>query len=504
LAVAPLVSSDAPLLRLRGVTKTFPNGTVALRGVDVDIYPGEVHGLVGANGAGKSTLIKILSGALERDGGTIELRDVPVHWRTPKDATGVATVYQHTPLVPTLSVLENVFLGREGRALIDRNRQREKLEEVFTRLGWRTDPDTLVADLPLGQHKMVALLQALARDAQIVVLDEPTAALAEEARALVLETARRLAAGGIAVIYISHLLDEITAITDRVTVLRDGRVTLQARTAEIDHDALVHAIAGERLLAVEHATAAETGHAGRNVVLSVEGLSSPSGISNVSFEVHEGEVLGLAGLLGSGRSETLHAIFGADRAASGLVRLEGGVVGRSPAAAVRAGLALVPEDRLRQSLVSGWEIWKNMTLPDLPALSRWRYFPSRPREAERARRAFADMAIKAPSADAPVAALSGGNAQKVVLGKWAYGDAKVFLLDEPTVGVDVGAKSDILALVRRFAGDGRAVLFVSSEFEELLAVCDRILVLRRGSVVAERRVSETDEHELLRLAGGLE
>ncbi|HZQ64602.1 MAG TPA: sugar ABC transporter ATP-binding protein [Gaiellaceae bacterium] len=502
MAVAPLVSRDAPLFRLRGVTKTFPNGTVALRGVDVDIYPGEVHGLLGANGAGKSTLIKILSGALERDGGTIELHDVRIDWRTPKEAKGVATVYQHTPLVPTLTVLENVFLGREGRALVDRGRQRQELESLFERLGWRTDPDTLVSDLPLGQHKMIAVLQALARDAELVILDEPTAALAEEARALVLETARRLAQTGIAVIYISHLLDEIVAITDRVTVLRDGRVTLQARTSEIDHDALVQAIAGERLLAVESAAAHATRVAPK-VALSVEGLRSPSGIENIDFVVHEGEVLGLAGLLGSGRSETLHAIFGADRAASGLVRVDGQVVGRSPSAAVRAGLALVPEDRARQSLVGGWEIWKNMTLPDLPRLSRWRFFPSPALEQARARRAFHDMAIRAPSANAPVSALSGGNAQKVVFAKWAYGDAKVFLLDEPTVGVDVGTKADILALVQSLAREGRAAVFVSSEFEELLAACDRILVLRRGRIVAERLAAETDEHELIRLAGGL-
>jgi ribose transport system ATP-binding protein len=219
--------------------------------------------------------------------------------------------------------------------------------------------------------------------------------------------------------------------------------------------------------------------------------------------VHESEVLGLAGLLGSGRSEILHAIFGADRAASGLVRVGGEIVGRSPSAAVRAGLALVPEDRLRQSLVGGWEIWKNMTLPDLPDLSTWRFFPSPKLEQARARRAFQDMAIKASSPEVPVSALSGGNAQKVVFAKWAYGDAKVFLLDEPTVGVDVGTKADILALVRNFANEGRAAVFVSSEFEELLAACDRILVLRRGRIVAERLAADTDEHELLRLAGGL-
>jgi ribose transport system ATP-binding protein len=502
-ALAPLVVRDAPLLILRGVTKTFPNGTVALRGVGVDVYAGEVHGLVGANGAGKSTLIKILAGALERDGGTIELHDAAIDWHTPKDARGVAAVYQHTPLVPTLTVLENVFLGREGRALVDRRAQRRELEELFGRLGWRTEPDTVVGNLPLGRHKMIALLQALAREAELVILDEPTAALAEEARVLVLQTARRLAETGIGVIYISHLLDEIMQITDRVTVLRDGRVTLQAPTREIDHDSLVHAIAGERLLAVERAVAADTTEATPKIALSVEGLRSPSGIADINFEVREGEVLGLAGLLGSGRSETLHAIFGADRAASGLVRVEGKIVRRSPAAAVGAGLALVPEDRLRQSLVGGWEIWKNMTLPDLPSLSKLRFFPSPKLEQARARRAFRDMAIKAPSAETPVASLSGGNAQKVVFAKWAYGDTKVFLLDEPTVGVDVGTKADILALVRNLAREGRAAVFVSSEFEELLAASDRILVLRRGRIVAERLATDTDEHELIRLAGGL-
>ncbi|MER7504479.1 sugar ABC transporter ATP-binding protein [Nonomuraea pusilla] len=491
-----------PLLSLEGVGKAFPNGTVALRDARLTVRPGSVHGLVGANGAGKSTLIKIIAGAHAPTSGTVRWKGEEVDWRTPGAArrAGVATIMQHVPLAPTLTVLENVFLGAPGPWRLPR-RRRAEFERLLERVNYGIDPDAEVAGLAIGERQMVAVLQALATGAELVVMDEPTASLAEGERQVVFDVVRRLSAQGTAFLYVSHFLDEVLSLTDHVTVLRDGTVVDEGETAGYDEDRLVQVIVGRDLLAVERRHAGPVDPSAP-VLLSVRGLSSPAGVRDVTFEARAGEVIGLAGLLGSGRSEILHAVYGADPRASGEVLAGGRQVRRTPRDAVAAGMALVPEDRAAQGLVNTFPIWQNISLPDLASLSAGRALPRTSAETERAGRAIADLGIVCPGMEALPTQLSGGNAQKVVFGKWLYGGARVFMLDEPTAGVDVGAKADILELVRAFAAGGGAVLVASSEFEEILAVATRVLVVREGRIVAERPAHETSEEELLMLANG--
>ena len=492
----------APLLRLEGAEKVFPNGTVALRGVDLDVMQGSVHGLLGANGAGKSTLIKILAGAFPASAGRVVWRGEAVQWKTPREANamGVATIHQHIPLVPTLSVLENIFLSDDGCWRRQRA-YRERFADLVERVGYSLDPDATVRDLSIGQRQMVAIFQALGSGADLIVMDEPTASLANEEREIVYQTVRRLSrVENKAILFVSHFLDEVVALTDEVTVLRDGVAVLRSRTSDIDESRLAESIAGraieglKRLLAQERSATSAT-------MLELKNLASPGKLSPVSLNVKAGEVIGIAGFLGSGRSELLHAIFGADPDATGDVFIENKRVGRSTMAAVAASMALVPEDRMGQGLVPTFEIWRNTSLPALSGVS-WRgWLPVRHRETERAQESIRRLNIKAQSADVLVTELSGGNAQKVTFAKWLFSDVKLFLLDEPTAGIDVGAKADILALVRELAGAGRSVIVVSSEFEELLAVSDRILVMREGAVIAERAAGSVTEHDLIMLAG---
>jgi len=496
-------TNEAPLMRLEQVTKTFPNGTVALRGVDLSIERGKVHGLLGANGAGKSTLIKILSGSISATGGHIFWKNKPVHWTTPKEvkAMGVATIHQHIPVVPTLSVLENVFLDAE-RGWRRSDSSRRKLEELCDRVGYWLDADALVSDLSIGQRQMVAIFQALGTGAELIVMDEPTASLATEEREVVYRTVRRLSnVEHKAIVFVSHFLDEVVALTDCVTILRDGQAVMRADTSDLDEARIAEAIVGRQIIAMVRAEPKQLPDTAP-VVLELRNLASPGKVAPLSLKLRAGEVLGVAGLLGSGRSELLHAIFRADRDSTGEVFVGGRAIPRSTPAAVKAGIALVPEDRMDQGLIPGFEIWRNTTLPALDGVSSGHWLPLRRREIERATEAIDRLKIKAQSPDVLVTELSGGNAQKVTIAKWLFSDAKVLLLDEPTAGIDIGAKTDVLRLVRDLSAAGMVIVVVSSEFEELLAVADRILVLRDGQCIAERVGHETSEHELILLAGG--
>lgn len=497
------MANEVPLLQLQGVTKTFPNGLTALRGVNLEVSRGTVHGLLGANGAGKSTLIKILSGSLPATGGQIVWKGAAVEYSSPKAANdmGIATIHQHIPLVPTLSVLENVFLSEEGRWR--RNAAiRRRFSELCQRVGYWLNPESLVSELSIGQRQMVAILQALGTGADLIVMDEPTASLAGNEREVVYRIVRHLASvENKAIVFVSHFLDEVVALTDRVTILRDGQAVVDAETRDLDESRIAEAIVGRQIVALERATLKGV-DAGAPVVLELRDLASTDKLEPISLKVRAGEVVGIAGLLGSGRSELLHAIFGADPDATGEVRVDGRLLGRSTAAAVRAGLGLVPEDRMAQGLVPGFEIWRNTTLPALDGVSRGGWLPDGAQEWKRGAEAIRRLSIKANSPDILVTELSGGNAQKVTIAKWLFSDVKVFLLDEPTAGIDIGAKTDILLLVRELAAAGKAVVIVSSEFEEILAVSSRILVMRDGRCIAERAGHETSEHELVLLAGG--
>jgi ribose transport system ATP-binding protein len=482
-------------LRLEGIAKTFPNGTVALRGVDLTLEPGKVHGLLGANGAGKSTLIKILAGAHAPTAGTVFRDDVSIRWSSPREAkaAGVATIYQHIPLVPTLSAIENILLDETG-LWRDRAVDRARIAALVASLGDPFPLDVLVADLPIGARQMVAITQALASGAEVVVMDEPTASLAGHERLRVYETIGRLAAEGKAVLFVSHFINEIMALTDEVTVLRDGRTVLNAVTAELKEHQIAAAIAGRSVTALERSA---TPRALGGPVLEVRDLASPGKLAPTSFTLRAGEILGLVGTLGSGRSELLHAIFGADRQATGAVLLNGAPVGRWTDEAVTAGIALVPEDRAAQGYVSALTLAENIALPRARGL-----LLNNSADIAAAHAAIERLAIKASGPDALPGELSGGNAQKVVIAKWLTPDMRVLLLDEPTAGIDIGARTDILRLIRALADEGLPVILVSSEFEELLAVCDRLLVLRDGAVIGEADPAMRTESDLILLAGG--
>ena len=500
------------LLRLHDVTKTYPNGTRALVGVSFAVREGEVHGLIGANGAGKSTLIKILSGATPASTGAITWRGETVSWRNPRDArhAGMSTIYQDFPLVPTLSVLENVFLDRTEFRRRPRH-FRELYAQLLDRAGFEIDPDQLVSDLSIGQRQTVAILQAISSGGQFVIMDEPTASLDRREREMVFDVVRRLSAAGTTFLYISHFLDEIVDLCDWATVLRDGRVVYETSTSNSNQDELVTAVVGTALAAdVRHramtgdeAVPASTEPRADQPLLQVRDLVSPTGVRVESLDVFPGEIVGLAGVLGSGRSEILHAIFGADRRAHGDVSIGGVQRGRSIKNALTAGLALVPEDRTNQGLVGPFELWKNLSLPALGELSRRGGIVSSKQERAAARKAIEVMHITTPGVDALASELSGGNAQKVLLARWLLSDAKVLLLDEPTAGVDIGAKTDILRSCRTMTQDGRAVVLVSSDFEDLLVSCDRIVIVRDGRIIAERQARDTTEAELHHLVNGL-
>ncbi|WP_336969186.1 sugar ABC transporter ATP-binding protein [Sphingobium aromaticiconvertens] len=484
-----------PILTLQGLAKTYPNGTAALKGVDMTVAPGTVHGLLGANGAGKSTLIKILAGALQPSDGRMEWQGAPVTWTGPAAprAAGIATIYQHVPLVPTLSAIENIQLDRSGlwrRDLV----ARDHVQAIVDDLGNPFPLDGLVADLPIGKRQMVAIVQALAADAQLIIMDEPTASLAGHERDNVYATIRRLKAEGRTVLFISHFIDEIIALTDCVTVLRDGRAVLNAPTAQLSEKAVADAIAGRAVQALQR-----DGHkrAFGDAILEVRDLAAPGRLAPTSFMLRAGEIIGLAGLLGSGRSELLHAIFGADRDATGTVLVDKQSVLHRTDEAVAAGLALVPEDRAKQGYVPLLSLADNIALADPGGFIK----PSRDERAHAAE-AVAQLAIRAKDIDALPTDLSGGNAQKVVIAKWLKPRTRVLMLDEPTAGIDIGARTDILRLIRSLADDGLPVLLVSSEFAELIAICDRILVMRDGHVVADVDPDRVDEADLLLIAGG--
>lgn len=489
----------APLLTTRGIAKRYPNGTVALHGVDLDVAAGQVTALVGANGAGKSTLIRILSGALAPSGGVLMWQGEPAAFRRPIDAqrAGIATIHQHIPLVPTLDVTENILLGRGGMART-RAGDRQAVAALLDRLDCGIDPAARVGDLGIGARQMVAIAAALAGDARLIIMDEPTAALAGHEREAVYRIVDQLAhREGRAILFISHFLDEIVRLSDRVAVLRDGRIVLAEATASLTEADVAAAIAGRQLLALERGHRAAPDPAAP-IRLAVSGLTTPALAEPVDLTIARGEVVGVAGLLGAGRSELLHAIFAADDAARGSVAVDGTAIGRSVAERVAAGIALVAEDRAGQGLVPGFDIRRNIALP----VGEHGWLVDADAERARAEAAIETLAIKAPGPDTLVGDLSGGNAQKVTIARWLTPRTRVLLLDEPTAGIDIGARTEILRLIRRLADQGLAVLLVSSEFSELLALADRILVLRDRQVIADRPAADLDEDALILLAGG--
>jgi ribose transport system ATP-binding protein len=478
--------SAAPAISVIDVTRRYP-GVVALKGVTLDIQPGEVHAFVGQNGAGKSTLVKILSGAVEPSSGQILLRGMPTKLTSPADAVkqGIATMTQEMNLVPTLSVAENIMIGhlpwRRGR--VDWAAMRRATGALLAQLGFDLDPDALVEDLPVAQRQGVEIARALSRNASIVIMDEPTSALAAPEIEKLLETVAKLKTRGTSVIYISHKMDEIFRICDRMSIFREGACIGTMATAATDRDAVVRMMVGHDLQL--QPSRREMTLRDRPPVLEVEGLTAKGKFHDISFQLHPGEILGIGGLVGSGRTEVLRALFGADPTDAGVIRIAGEAVAHPrPEEMIARGMGLVPEDRRTQGLVLGMSIVDNISLADLARRSA---FGLRHAEAERsaARELAGALSIRAPGLATPVATLSGGNQQKVAIGKWLRTSPRILLFDEPTRGIDIAAKAEILRIIEKLAEQGVGVVLVSSEQADLLEACDRILILREGRLAAE-------------------
>jgi ribose transport system ATP-binding protein len=499
--------SDTAVLEMRGIRKAFP-GVVALAGVDLTLLAGEVHILLGENGAGKSTLMKILSGAYRKDAGELYFHGTRREIHGPRDALalGVRIIYQELNLVPGLSVAENIFLGAtptRAAGVINRPVLHDRASHVLGELGVELDPRMPVQRLSLAQRQLVEIAKAL-RDigqgdaGRILVMDEPTSALTAKEVDQLFAVIGRLTTRGIAIAYITHRLDEVYRIGRRVTVLRDGCHVATQRLEDVPLDELVRLMAnrdvGEHFPKVRQSPGAE--------LLRVEHVQRRGVLADVSLSLRAGEVLGVAGLLGAGRSELARVIAGADRADAGRIVINGNVAPlTSPGDAIRRGVGLLPEDRKAQGLVAGLTVARNIALPHARRLSRFGWL-SRHAERRFAEPWITDLRIKATPAQ-PVRLLSGGNQQKVVLGKWVAGDANIFVFDEPTRGVDIGAKVEIYQLMNRLTAGGAGIVMISSEMPELLGMSDRIVVMHRGRIRGEFTGSEATQERVLSAALGL-
>lgn len=492
-----------PVLQLEGVSKSF-GGVKALHDMHFDLRPGEVHALVGGNGAGKSTLMKIISGVYHSDSGTIRINGEIKTIQTPNDAmaNGIRMVFQELSLIPTLTVMENIFLNHEDvnwSFVLNKKSMLERTRHLLADLGIDLDPQQRVSSLSVGYCQLVEIAKALSVQASILIMDEPTASLTATETQLLFKIIRRLKAKGVSIIYISHRMKEIFEISDRITVLKDGRWALTENKEDLDLEKVIDSMIGK---AVEKAFEWKDRAApvADEPILEVQGLSQDDIVHDVSFDLKKGEVLGIAGLMGSGRTEILEALFGLKPMSAGSIRIHGKdtkIAGISDALANK--IALVPEDRRRSGLIAIHTVRDNATLP---TLSRWSKFGilDRARITGVVSENIKNLSIKTSSADRPVALLSGGNQQKVVLAKWLNTSPDILLLDEPTAGVDVSSKGEIIDFIRGFVSSGKSVILVSSEITELMAVSDRILVLAEGRITRELMRTAINSEEEVQLA----
>ncbi|HEX2078413.1 MAG TPA: sugar ABC transporter ATP-binding protein [Longimicrobium sp.] len=492
------------ILHMEGIVKRFA-GATALDHVDFTLRRGEVHALVGENGAGKSTLIKIMTGAYRRDGGQVWLEGEPVDFRTPADAqaAGVIAVHQEIHLLAYRTVAENVYLGREPLrwGLVDWRRMNTETAALLQRLALAIDPTAMLGELSTAQQQMVAIARGVSLGARVLVLDEPTSSLAEREVSILFDLIRQLQAGGTAIVYISHRFDELYTVCDRVTVLRDGRLVGTHRLADLERLDLVCLMLGKPREALRQGTTGFAGHPTEAEtaapLLRAEGLRRGQKLRGVSLDVRKGEILGLAGLLGSGRTETARAIFGADPAEDGTIQLDGKrLAPRTPDEAIEAGIAFVSEDRKGEGIIPELSVRENLTLAALPTLTRLGIV-DRAKQREIVDQFMRRLGIKATSADQKIRELSGGNQQKVLLARWLCMHPALLILDEPTRGIDIGAKAEIQALINELAGSGLGVLMISSELEELVEGSSRVVVLRDGQNVAELRGDRISQQSII-------
>ena len=489
---------------MRGIGKSFP-GVRALSDVSLTLYAGEVLALVGENGAGKSTLMKILAGAQRADSGTITIEGNEVVIGSPHDAErlGIGMIYQEFNLVPQLSALRNIVLGKEPtrNGMLDEAAARERAQAVLTELGIDLPLDRTPAQLSVAQQQLIEIVKALSKHARIIVMDEPTAALTDREMDALFALIAHLKAAGSGIIYISHRMDELPKIADRIIVLRDGAVVETRPAAEFPANDVIRAMVGRPL--DTHFPALEPVKPDANVVLDVRDLVRQPGVNGVSFNVRAGEIVGLAGLIGAGRTEIVRAIAGADIPDAGVITIDGKrTILRSPHDGIVAGIAFITEDRKGQGLVLGMSVRENITLAHLAQFVNREHLISITREEETARRMVEELHVRTPSPEQLVRNLSGGNQQKVVLAKWLLGKARVFLFDEPTRGIDVGAKSEIYALMKTLLENGAAIVMVSSELPEVLGMSHRILVVRDGRIVREFTREEVTPDAVIAAATG--
>jgi inositol transport system ATP-binding protein len=502
--------SGGPILKMSGVSKRFP-GVLALENVHLEVGPSEIHALLGENGAGKSTLLKVLSGAQSADAGEIELFGQPVAFATPHDAqrAGIVTIYQEFTLAPDMTIAENVFIGREpgSRLFVSWRRLAEETKAIAERIGLKRDPMTQVRDLSVAEQQLVEIARALSMQSRLIIMDEPTAALSETEVANLVRIVRALKAEGLSIIFVTHRLDEVFRLCDRYTVLRDGHYVASGKVAETNVEAIIRMMVGRDVGALygerpipEHG----------KVALEVEGLTrrrnarDPNAIElvDVSLKAHHGEILGLAGLVGAGRTETARAIFGADPFDHGTIRIDGAEVRfSSPRDAMSHGIGLVPEDRKKQALFLSLAIRTNMTIAAQDEVSRG-WFIDESKEDVLIDEFRKLLSIRMASPEQAVGQLSGGNQQKIVLARWLALRPKILIVDEPTRGIDVGTKSEVHRLISSLAGEGVAVLVISSELPEVLTVADRVLVMREGRLVAAMPREEASEEAIVAAGTG--
>jgi galactofuranose transport system ATP-binding protein len=491
-----------PLLSMNGINKSFL-GVPALIDADFEVARGEVHALIGQNGAGKSTLIKVLTGVLTKDSGRIEFEGNEVAFSSPHAAqlAGLSTIYQEVNLVPFRSVAENVFLNREPKrfGLIDWRRMNADAGAILQRLNINVDVTRPLYEYSIATQQMTALARALSTEAALVIMDEPTSALAEQEVQTLFRVIRKLKEEGISVVFVSHRLDELYAVCDRVTVMRDGRTIAERPMSEISRYELVSMMLGRELAEQlsKRRTDTDDTPASREPMLVAADLRRGRALDGVSVTIHPGEIVGLAGLLGSGRTETARVIFGADPLDSGTITVDGTPLHlKSPGDAVKHKIGYSSEDRKTEGIIAQLSVRENLTLALLPHLRR-HGIVDRTRQTEIVDRFIKAIGIKCSSPDQPIRELSGGNQQKVLLARWLCTDPKLLILDEPTRGIDVGAKRDIQLLIRQLADDGLAVLLISSELEEIIADSNRVVTLRDGRSVAELTGDEISEDALI-------
>ena len=497
------VPSPSPVLSLKGVTKNFP-GVRALSSVSLDLYAGEVTALVGENGAGKSTLVKVLTGIYQPDEGLITIDADMRQFTTPKDATdaGITAIHQETVLFDELSVAENIFIGHaplNRYGLVDWKKMNNDAARLLDRVGASVKPTALLADLGIANKHLVAIARALSVDARVVIMDEPTAALSHKEIEELYLLVEQLKADGKAILFISHKFDEIFHVADRYTVFRDGEQVGNGFIHDMASDELVRLMVGRTVESVFPPRTNELGAP----VMQVSHYSHPTEFDDINFALNRGEILGFYGLVGAGRSECMHALFGITPISAGSLEIDGQPVSpKSPADAIAHGLVYVPEDRGRQGAITALSIADNVALPSLKITSH-KGFVRMAREFALARQYTERLELKAAALDQPVGELSGGNQQKVVIAKWLATQPKVIILDEPTKGIDIGSKAAVHAFMRELASQGLAVIMVSSEIPEIMGMSDRIIVMREGRQVAEVARDDVTPEILVRAAAGI-